>query len=232
MRLTLQDGAGLAPGCAAEAALRLAEAEPLLAALEAWWGENLEWNWDADATSSASEAKAQWTGPGLTARLDLPWALLRQRPAPMGELAAMLRWAPATAHVVLAALDPSPAEEALLEPGGVLLLPASFEPAWRVELRAEGEPEGMALSIERPEQPAWKPAPAQRVRGSWEVRCEMTAVDAEVLAGWRAPDGGVRLPAEGGATLWETPAGEPARRRATGRLLPWGCGNALWIDAE
>ena len=222
------------PACAAEAARRLGDVEPLLSVLDTWLDAALDWQWRAvDAFARPPGlAVAHWAGGGLAARVALPWRLLRNRPSPGSSLV----WEAAPTRCVLATLELARGEEAMLEPGGVVLLPASFEPEWVVLLRAEGEApgEGRVVTLAQPEHPTWGlPSVDQLPKGTWEVRCALSApLASEVLAGYRELDTAIRPDLKAGLQLWHVPPGEPPRRRASGKLLPWGQGHALWLTSE
>jgi hypothetical protein len=269
---------------AAAAALRLANLEPLLAALEAWlclarpadetapqaW-HGPDWRWPAadgaDMADTAhvtgvaeaaeapvppvrARAQLHWppdperTGPaGAAAQLQLPWALLRRLPAPTPELRGCLQWQPEPALCVLATPRLS-AEEALqLEPGGLLLLPASFQPGWSGRVRAAAEPPGTGwpVLLARPDAPLPAPGPAEAAAppapgGRWELRraCALPLA-APVLCGWGGWGGEGRvepLPLADEATLWLLGSPhEPGLCVARGRLVPWGQGQALLVAA-
>jgi hypothetical protein len=234
--------AGVGASCAAEAAVHLGDAEPLLTGLEAWLAATAtidvpDWRWHAVAPRAPrpAGAVAHWTDGVMSARIGLPWALLRRLPAPPPTLAEALRWAPAPALCVLSTLEITPSEQAALEPGGVLLLPASFERAWATMLRADGEApgQGLAVALERPDRPAWQPAAGDPAHGAaWEVRCALSApLCPTQLAGWRPLDDAIGLDLRAGLGLWQLPLDDSPRRWASGRLLPWGQGQGLWIES-
>jgi hypothetical protein len=254
LRLELETVSAAAPACAAEAALRLALAEPLLQALEEWL-EALpgsagppDWQWQgAPGQGPAGGAVARWAGPGVGASLGLPWSLLRRLPPPPDALARELLWLPVEAELVLATLTLPPEEEAALEPGGALLLPASFEPDWIACLRAADERTGGLLVVVDPagtavrqcigaQEPGVASAADLPEPDCLSLRCALPqALAPELLLGWRDEAIAVDLgrPVDlacppPGATL-AGPA--PEIRRAQGRLMPWGEGRALWIEA-
>lgn len=217
--LALETVSGQPPAGAAEAAVRLAQAEPLLAGLELWLAQAPrpaappEWVWCATPVAPPSGAAlARWAGVGVGARLALPWALLRRLPAPPPALG--LQWSPVAAEQVLATLELSAADRAALEPGGALLLPGSFASGAAAGLRAADEP-----------------APDAGPGGEhWEVRRAVSApLSPEHLLGWRQDE---PLPPNGDAplTLWRLVAGEPPAPWARGRCVPWGEGHALLLD--
>jgi hypothetical protein len=256
VRLAFEGAA--APRCAAEAALQLVRAEPLLAHLDGWLagaGDGLDWRWsprtDAGADAWASGvATARWLAEGscdTPVCLGLPWALLRQRGEPPAAPAAVLAWAPAAAVCVLAEVSLTLEELAALEPGGALLLRASFEPHWIGRLRADHEPRGQGLAIEwvDPERPqpcrGSADAASGRTPAAWaaaglEVRRAVTAPMAPAVlagwasAGWALAGAGPQLPAlQPEVGLWLCQRGVETCL-AQGRLVPWGRGRAMLID--
>ena len=237
LALDPRDGAA----CAAEAALRLGELEPLLSALDAWLGDALDWRWypaEAPAMPRVAGAVARWADAGIGTRLGLPWAVLRRLPAPPAALAAGLRWEPVPAICVLSTLELASNEQAGLKPGGVLLLPASFEDPWATTLRAEDEApgQGLVVTLDRPDRPVWQRAATGKVpQAAWEVRCGLSApLCPSLLAGWRDlgdwRESAAELDLRTGASLWQLPPDESPRRHATGCLLPWGQGHGLWLS--
>ncbi len=254
LRLELETVSAAAPACAAEAALRLALAEPLLQALEEWLEtlpgsvEPPDWQWQAaPARDPSPGATARWAGAGVGASLSLPWTLLRRLPPPPDALASGLLWLPVQAEVVLATLTLPPQEEAALEPGGALLLPASFEPDWIACLRAADERPGGLLVVVDPAgtavrqcigagEPGGVPPADFPDADRWSVRCALPEpLAAELLLGWRdeaiAVDPGwpVELACPSPGASLGGPAPEVGRAR--GRLMPWGEGRALWIES-
>jgi hypothetical protein len=156
----------------------------------------------------------------------------------------------------LARLQLSDEERRQLEPGGAVLLPPSLQTAWHGWLRAAAEPAigvsgsplGVAVALPSP----WTPQPVSGGTvsecladagpgvddgndGGTTVEVRLDAPDplpGDRLTGW-AGARGLGPHFEGAqASLWrcERPA-EPARRMATGRLIPWGDGWALALDS-
>lgn len=232
------------PRSAVEAALHLAAAEPLLEALDGWLAlagtEAPAWAWaapsPADAPRQASGAEAEWDftgadGASVSVRLACPWPLLRRLPEPSGAatgLVAHARWPAVPAVCVRAALDLASDEAAALEPGGVLLLPASFEPDAPLVWRAADERAGAGIVVSAG---VTQDVLAGEATAPWEVRQSWPAVSPAALAGWPGatwpalPSGGPAL-----ALWWQPPGGRPARQGARGRLLPWGDGQAMWLN--
>jgi hypothetical protein len=179
--------------------------------------------------------------------LELPWALLRGLEPPPEALARQLQWPDVSAAVVLSRLRVD--EEALrtLEPGGAVILPESMRPDWHGVLRATNEPAaadvGVALDLSSPCSPRLVDGPARQAAASaiaapseadpaivCEVRLGTTRVlGAECLAGWRGGELGEQGPQ---ASLWHCAgAHDSPRCLASGRLMPWGDGWALALDA-
>lgn len=237
LRLVLETVSGQPPACAAEAAVRLAQAEPLLAAVEAWCGRAFEWSWAGSGEAPTGGATARWAGAGVGACLTLPWALLRQLSPPPWPLAHQLQWLPVAAELVLAVLSPAPEEQQALEPGGAVLLPASFEPDWFACLQAEGEGAAGGLRVLLDMSAgALRPCPASAAVGAepppkaWALSCAWPEpLPPEQLLGWR--DEPLPIDLTRRVALWQHAAGVPAVCRAQGRLLPWGEGRALWIES-
>jgi hypothetical protein len=245
LRMALETVSGQAPVCAAEAAVRLSQAEPLLGALETWLTEAglaaPEWAWRAGPASlPPGAAWARWAGVGVGVRLGLPWALLRRLPPPPPAVA--LQWSAVTAEWVLATLMLGEAERAALEPGGALLLPASFQPEWWARLRAADEPApgGLLVVLDPPGGAARlclavddtaalcanPPLEGER----WEVRAPLAApLTPELLLGWR--DEPLPLNLDQALSLWRVVPGSAPACWSRGRLLPWGEGHALALDA-
>lgn len=129
---------------AADAALALLRCEALLAELDAWSDQLLDWRWSGQGAHAAQGAHAVpapdaiqvgWRGGSL--RLVLPWAWVRARPAPSALLAAELDWPRQQAVLGIAWLRLSGDELQALEPGGAVILPPSLRPGWTGMLRGE-----------------------------------------------------------------------------------------------
>lgn len=203
--LSLRVGAqrsGSLPPCAAEAAVALDQAGELLDALAAAGLATGDWQWVAALGGlPPGGARATWQGREAQALLSLPWAALRALDGPP-ELPG-LQWLATPAECLLAHWDFSDEELAALEPGGLVLLDG---PPLQ-QLRARGEPV-----------PA-DAAPWQLV-ARWEQPLALEAV-----MGW----GGAVPPLPVSCQLVD--AARPEAVRARGRLLPWGSGQALRLDA-
>ena len=132
---------------AALAALALADAEPLVSALEQWLGEALDpvpaWaqqpqpaskDSDQEACVSASVQGGQLAPEA--SRLTLPVAWLQTAPA-SAELSEALEWDSVPTRVILDHLRTACAADAL-RVGDVLLLPGSYRAAWAAQAAAVG----------------------------------------------------------------------------------------------
>lgn len=224
---------------AADAAIALHDAEELLGVLDDWCGAALDWRWAPQAGRQATDAQlALRCGEGW-ARLLCTWDWLRALPAPMAALAGRLRWPPVPAVVQAGLLRLATEELALLEPGGLLLLPASMQSPWQGSLRGvdEAPDVGIALEIGDPAAPQLRRRPAAPLAaGGGEVLCEVRlyappTLAGDHLAGWH--ETGLDLGAFGGrAALWRcADSASPALCLAGGRLLPWGDGWALRLES-
>lgn len=254
----LIDVAGAA-GHAAEAAVALQRCAALLDAFDDWSGLDADWRWIEPpelALPSGTHVWVDWTplerdargagDPSLSARLELPWALLRRLPAPPDALQPQLHWPAVPTALVISRLKVGAAGLHWLEPGGAVLLPESLGRSWQGVLRALDEPgeAGVPLALPTP----WTPrvlAQAASVDGAGEpavpladaldsIACEVRlatrrALAADQLAGWRADEA---IEVGQHASLWHWPgAQEPAVYLASGRLMPWADGWALALEA-
>lgn len=250
LRLYVSDGARHA----VEAAVVLQRCEPLLDALDAWTGSALEWRWIAAATSvapTASHARAHWNAssdetsagsPELTCRLELPWTLLRTLAAP-GDALVRLHWSAVPMVLVVSQQRIGADELALLEPGGAVVLPESMRPSWHGLLRALDEPAragwGAPVVLSVPTAPqrirtAASAVAAAAADGDGQIAVEVRlepphAIACDRLATWFEGDLGAFDPR---ASVWRCATERaPARFLASGRLMPWGDGWALAVDA-
>jgi hypothetical protein len=135
-------------GAMLDAAQRLGRAEPLICLLEDWLGVPLDLNPGAP-TGSGDEllkAKLTWSVPPdetavtETAIVRLPLDLLAQVSAPPAELAAALCWEAVRCQVTLSSITLPQSQLERLETGGLVLMPASFEPFWRCQARLRARP--------------------------------------------------------------------------------------------
>ena len=229
---------------AADAAIVLADCDPLLGALDAWCGTPLDWRWvgSLPLRRAADVASANWSpaagGEALPAVvLEIDWTLLRSRPAPPGEFADALRWSRIPAVLAISQQALGADEVALLEPGGAVLLPESLSAPWHGLLRAAIEPAypGTGVPVELLSPDAVRGIPLERcgpapaaIASTHEVQIPMAgAVGCDRLAGWFDGDIG---PVSAAAGLWSCAApGLPARCLAQGELVPWGDGWAFAI---
>jgi len=239
---------------AAEAAILLRHVEPLLAAMDDWAGTECAWRWAAAPAQGAADSVAtvRWRGGSRDRHcvLSWPWALLRSLPAPPPELAARLDWPLVASVLVLARLQIDAGDLALLEPGGAVLVPQSMQPPWQGWLRAADESAseataGVAVDLSTP----WRPrlagsdalecassAPRDAMRADCELRLDLPlGVSALRLAGWplAGDPGDIVHLAESGlrVALWRRATPGPDQRLARGRLMPWGDGWALAVEA-
>jgi hypothetical protein len=240
---------------AAEAALSLYRCEPLLGPLEAWSGLALDWRWLASGgprVSAASHGCARWQrradgtagSQDVMCLLSLPWPLLRSLPAPPSELAAALRWPAQRVVLSVAQFHLGEDELAQVEPGGAIVLPDTLHAPWQGRLRGATEPAQPGLGAPVALVPLATPRlvagdarghQAGRERGDPRVACEVRlamphTLPGNWLTGWLED---ALLPEPGAkASLWCCPdPREPALCLADGRLMPWGDGWALAIDA-
>jgi len=242
---------------AADAAITLQSCTALLDALDDWIGFDLAWRWiDAPANplGARSHVWVDWHPGGgaeadaapAGAMLELPWALLRGLEPPPESLAQQLQWPEVSAAVVLSRLRVEAEALRALEPGGAVILPESMRPDWRGVLRAANEPAavdvGVALDLDSPCSPRLVEGPARQAAAHFvelaepgpaivcEVRLGTTRVlGAECLAGWRGGELGEQGPQ---ASLWRCDSAHDSPRcLASGRLMPWGGGWALALEA-
>jgi hypothetical protein len=199
--------------------------------------------------SARTHASARWRGetPQQQCLVSWPWAWLRSMPPPPPALASKLEWPLVDAVLVLAELQVDPAELALLEPGGAVLVPQALQPPWHGSLRGADEAPQASVAVDlsvpwRPRLVARDAPPpvaslaADPARAACELRLDLPlGVSAQRLAGWRREgDAGeiVQLPEAGlRAALWRRgAAGQGAQALAGGRLMPWGDGWALAVE--
>lgn len=192
---------GRVPPCAAEAAVALDLAGELLDALQAQ-GLAPAAAWQWVAQPGMPAGGARAIWEGPDAQALLTLPWAALRALPAAPVLPGLQWQAASAECLLAQWRFSDAERAALEPGGLVMLDA---PCRRPRARSE------------PGQPGDLP---------WQLVARWTApVGVEALMGWES--GLPPLPAE--VLLVETTW--PDAVLARGRLLPWGSGEALLIEA-
>jgi hypothetical protein len=205
------------------AALALADAQPLLAALESWLGLDLDPRPQgrADAPVAPPPPGLLWCSAADNAHLGMPWPLLAQAP-PSGMPALQ---GPELALVVDAArwtrLPPRPAGS------GLLLLPAAFEAQWRVTLvQPDLGFEVDALWAGPGSAPVLAGAPRAAAETVAAVRLVQTLhwSMAAVLGWCQAPD----TPLAEAARGWDAAATTPA---FSGRIVPTLGGAGLLVQA-
>jgi len=199
-----------------DAALALAEHEPLVTVLETWLQQALD---PLPVPRFDVSVPLLWVDVA-GARLGLPWPLLLAAP---GAPALPVPWPELEFEVEVAAFETSPLPQTAA--GGVLMLPPSFQPAWRVVLRnetllaeAEWPGPGAALSLCAP------PEPRVSQRPPWTVALSLPWRQAlPELLGW-VP---ATEPPRPDAAAWLVGPAGPLRR---GRIAPALAGAGLWLD--
>ncbi|MEP7280380.1 MAG: hypothetical protein ABI696_00265 [Rubrivivax sp.] len=251
LRLAVRvDGAGIRH--AADAAIALGDCEPLLAGIDDWAAEPIEWRWRGPASGSGDDdepAVRSWlVWPGGRAMLTCPLDWLRARAAPQGDWARELALPALAATLVGGRMRVPVGALCDLEVGGAIVLEPSFRPAWYGVLSANGEEarsdlagSTVALAGVADATPALprfvsgvdRTTVLQAVGNADDPLCELrlalpNPVAAAGLAGWCAGPVGPAGPA---ASFWL--CGDPlrpARRLAGGQLMPWGDGWALAVQ--
>lgn len=223
------------------AAMRLADAEGLIVALEAWTGEELDLeplDDDAAATQRAAqgvsfEVVATTVAAPVGTRCTLPLRSIARRvavpPLFRGDACA---WRRVNLEVELDVFDLSDAQRAGLRPGRVLLLPASFDAGWRVHLCDSTL--GLRLPARWTSQRvlALDPGAAAPRTGALRARLARRAtMNPGALLGF----GGPATAEIDGAPEADWPAvlegaAEPGLVPITGELMPAFGGHALRID--
>lgn len=218
----------------AEQVLRLAQAEPLIRAVEQW----LQGPWDPapHAGTLMDGFRAEVRDPALAppgTTLVLPLQALGT-PPPDALRAPALNWAAQPAMVLLGEVPAEALEQ--LEPGGLLWLPASFGTPWTVSLI----------------DPVRRLPPCAARLELAAQRLTVAPQDQGAVAGRAAPDGALQvhlacplqLPLDhwlgwgraGAAFHWPVPQPWAAELRqgdtvhARGALLPMGAGCGLRIE--
>ncbi|MFD1711850.1 hypothetical protein FVQ98_17720 [Ottowia sp. GY511] len=238
LRLTLPREAGVdEPLSGVAQVLDLAQAEPLIRAVEQW----LSSPWDpapVDAGRAPALYRAVVRDPALArpgSHLEVPLAALHV-PPPEALRAPALEWATHDATVLLGEVPPEALAQ--LQPGALLWLPGAFAAAWDVQLTDADRrlPPCMAqldLTAQR------LVVPATRAGGALSAGPRDSAAPQVVLS---RP---VRLPLDrwlgwgsaGSAYAWPTPQPWAAELRqgtqvlARGALMPMGKGCGLRIEA-
>ena len=199
-----------------DAALALADHEPLVTGLEAWLQQPLD---PLPVPRFDVSVPLLWVDAGGV-RLGLPWPLLLSAP---GAPALAMDWPEIEFEVEVAGFDSNPLPSGAA--GGVLMLPPSFDGAWRVLLRnetllaeAEWAGPGTPLLLCAPPEPSSAPRPPWTVALSLPWRQALPE-----LLGWRPA---AAAPRPDAAAWLVGPAG-PQRR---GRIAPALAGAGLWLD--
>ncbi len=221
------------------AALALADAQPLLLALEQWLALSLD---PAPVPEPAEPPPGLlWCSAADNAHLGWPWQLLAQAP-PSGM--PFMHGPELALHVVVARWPKLPA----LPPahaGGLLLLPASFADGWRVtlvqpelgfELDAQWAGPGHAPTLAGAPRAAEASAATVRLRQSlhWPLAAVMgwcqapdTALSDQAQVWHKAAAGGAQatlsgciVPALGGAGLLVAATAQPAVAAAAAASTP------------
>lgn len=228
---------------AAQAAVALHALGDWLEQLEDWLApeQGLDWWPIDDAVYALRQVEVDWISAAVDADADsdsdadsvsvsLPWPSLRELPEPPDAL--RLQWPELPAELLLARQPLPPEAPDQIEPGAVLLLEPSFEPAWIVSLRRSGADDdsdpGRWLVCDG--RLAWSvpavPPRRELARPRLEVRMRLpTPVPVPLLTGWHARD--TAFPADSPATLHLITADGRDALIAEGQLLPWGRGHAL-----
>lgn len=135
-------------------ALRLGRAEALICLLEDWLGVPLDLEPGVMTPPQDDHLRVEWTPPApdaattvRKAALCLPLDALVHLAAPPAELAAAMRWDALLCEVTVSSAVVMHRQLALLEPGGLMLVPASFEPFWCCQARLCVRP-ALAFSAE------------------------------------------------------------------------------------
>ena len=235
-----------APASGAEQVLRLAQAEPLIQAVEQW----LHAPWDpqplavglndadADADAVSGEYRAVVRDPALAppgSTLTMPLDALHL-PPPESLRAPALSWASQLATVVLGEVPPEALAQ--LQVGGVLWLPGSFAAAWDVRLvDPAGQLAPCAAALELAAQRITVP-PLGPERGVPADAADAAALQVVLARTVSLPlDHWLGWGRAGAAYHWPTPQPWAAELRqgpnvwARGALLPLGDGCGLYIES-
>ena len=203
------------------AALALADAEPLLVALETWLALSLD---PVPQPSPATPpAGLVWCSTADNAHLGLPWPLLAQAPpsgmpvlhGPELELRVEVAHWPAL---------PAPPDAAT---GGLLLLPASFGGSWQVTLVQDELGFEIDAHWAGPgHTPTLAGAPRAAEAGAAAVRLVQTVRwPLPAVLGWsQTPE----TPLSDAAQAWAAGA---AQASCSGRIVPALGGAGLWVPA-
>jgi hypothetical protein len=246
LALPRESGAPHGPASGVEQALRLAQAEPLLRAVEQW----LQSPWDPAPCPPPSPAGADgWPGyravvrdpalapPGSVLHLPLGALLV---PPPAALRAPALAWASQPAQPLLS--QPPPQALQQLQPQALLWLPEAFGPEWVVQLRDPAGrlppcPARLELAAQRlvvtagahdgslaPAEPPAGEAPALQV-----VLAQRVQVPLDHWLGWARAGVPFHWPVP---QPWAAELHLGGAVRARGALLPLGQGCGLLVEAE
>ncbi|HET9645889.1 MAG TPA: hypothetical protein VFP68_21615 [Burkholderiaceae bacterium] len=243
---------------AVDAALALQRCDELLESLQRWTGFGLDWHWCPRAAArlpATTHAGVRWAlqpdsdatlppcgvAPPLQGRLDIPWQLLRELPAPDEDLAPCLEWTHVPVVLAVSEFSLSGEELSQLEPGGAVVLAESLSPVWQGRLRAAEESScagaGVPVSLSLPSACRLAGRASHDIGGRLDERipCEVrlampSTLPGDRLAGWSEGD---LLPEPSSrASMWCLPPGtSDAMCIAVGRLMPWADGWALAVES-
>ncbi|MCF6211504.1 MAG: hypothetical protein L3K24_12740 [Gammaproteobacteria bacterium] len=235
------------------AALCLGRAEALIRQLEDWLGVPLDLEPGAMTPPRDDQLKVTWTPPDSEteaavkkAVMHLPLDALAHLAAPSAALAEAMRWETLPCQVTVSSAAVPQRQLALLEPGGLVLIPASFEPFWRCQARLCARP-ALAFSAEldagqqrlifEPYQSKTANQPAAR------LTAETPAADAELtdivlrqrlpiavdrLTGWAEQP---LFELERTLAAFEVEISSPQGVLAHGDLMPVGNGYGVFVRA-
>ncbi len=129
------------------AALCLGRAEPLICLLEDWLGVPLDLAPGASIPPQDGYFRVEWTPPDSAAFaiakkavIYLPLDTLAHLSTPPAALAAAMRWDAVSCELTISSAAVPRQQLGWLEPGGLMLMPASFEPFWRCQAGLSAHP--------------------------------------------------------------------------------------------
>lgn len=213
---------------AADAAAALALAEPLLAAVDDWLAEPLDWQWNTatQPVSCGGQVEVAWQLGDDTVCLELPWPLLRTAGAPPGTLPPPMAWPQVEAWRLLDRFDLDADDVVRLAAGAAVLLPPHARSGWLVTAAdlvhgagadlIHGAGADAGLPADQPRLPQWpagihaaspsnstgslQPLPP----GRWSVRQRLrTGCALPQVAGWAPLDPPPALDTQ--IELWDGP---------------------------
>ncbi|HUG22610.1 hypothetical protein [Piscinibacter sp.] len=222
---------------AVAAAQALSRCEPLLAALETWLAVALDpvpllaADDRPPSTGRLTASVTRGTLAPAGTRLFVPLELALRRGALPNVLQSdALVWASLSVEVELARYAEPPLPRSGLATGGMLLLPRSFEPPWRVQLCNREHRTEWAAHWRGPGHPFEPTGAADRLQehppGAWRVvlAAPLLLDPAPWLAGAAMPPG--QLPDDAAAWLLAPARGVPI---AHGSVVPALQGAGLWL---